>query len=119
MKAVLALEITFVIFVVVIASPLPTGTVNQFAVAWLTLTIPYLVLLYFGWRGEGWAFLGGAVASVALIVFVAVNVHGATSTGLGAFTPAEVWGLVSAQILLSLISLEGFKAYLQSKGPAK
>lgn len=118
MKAVLALEITFVIFLIVIASPIPTGTTSQFAAAWLTFTIPYLLLLYFGWGGRGWAFLGSSVVSVALIIFVAVNVFGAAGTAPGAFTLVEVWGLVSGQILLALISLEGFRSYLQSKGSA-
>ncbi|MDX1535005.1 MAG: hypothetical protein R3291_05240 [Thermoplasmata archaeon] len=118
MKAVLALEVIFVIFVAVISSPLPTGSVNPFAVAWLALTIPYLVLLYFGWRGEGWAFLGSSLISVALIVFIGSNMHGTEAAVRGALTPAEVWTLALALILLSLISLEGFKGYLQSKSAA-
>lgn len=118
MKAALALEASLVVFLVVVASPIPTGETPQFAVAWLTFAVPYLLFLYFGWRGDGWAFLGSAVVSAALIVFVAVNVFGTEGTTPGASTLAEVWGLVTGQILLALVALQGFKAYLQSKGPA-
>lgn len=118
MQALLALEVSLVLFLIFIASPLPTGETPPYAVAWLTMAVPFLLFLYVGWRGEGWAFLGAAVVSVALIVFVSVNVFGEGGTTPGAFALSEVWGLVTGQILLALIALEGFKAYLQSKGSA-
>src|SRR2546426_12002118 len=80
MKATLALDLSLVVFLVVgIAATLATGPVDFYAAISLVFAIPYLLFVYFGWKGRAWAYLGSSVLSAALIVVTATTLQGGMS----------------------------------------
>ena len=111
MKSALALMLSWVIFLLVgTAFALAYGPADIFVVLSLIVAIPYLVFFYYGRRGRSWAYLGSSALSVALVVATAASIQSGMPDIL-------IWEAALSTILSTLIAVEGFKGYLDSKGP--
>lgn len=113
MKATVALIISFMIFFVVsIIATLLTGPLDIYAVLSLVFLIPYGVLLYFCRKRRPWAYIGTSIVGIFLIVAIPVS---ASLETWQQTTPLLTSESTIMAILLALSTLEGFKAYLESK----
>ena len=113
MKAVVALIISWMIFLVAgIGFTLIVGPFDIYAVASLLFLIPYGLLAFFSWKRRVFAYLGNTVLSVVLLLVIP------TTMGQEQMPPILVWETNLATILLALMALQSFKAYLESKTSA-
>lgn len=115
MKTALVLDLLLVILFVVVVWSLPIGA-SQSAAFFPTvvLGVLYLLLFYFELKAKGLAYLGSSVLSFALILYVMPIVPSPGVT----LSSKQIRDITLSMILLSLNSLEGFKSYLQSRGPS-
>ncbi len=107
MKATLALIASWIVFLIagsVIA--LATGPFDIYIVASLVIAVPFAVLFWFCWNRKRWAYLGSAVLGVVLVLVTPTAIDASIS-------PLLLWQTMFSTLLLTLVSLEAFKAYLQ------
>ncbi len=107
MKAALALIASWIVFLVagsVVA--LATGPFDIYIVVSLVVAVPFAVLFWFGWNMKREAYLGSALLGVVLVLVTPASID-------ASMTPLLLWETMFSTLLLTLVSLEAFKAYLQ------
>ncbi len=107
MKAALALIASWIVFLIagsVIA--LATGPFDIYIVASLVIAVPFAVFFWFGWNRKRWAYLGSTVLGVVLVLVTPTAIDVSIS-------PLLLWETMFSTLLLTLVSLESFKAYLE------
>ncbi len=107
MKATLALIASWIVFLVTgSAIALATGPFDIYIVASLVIAVPFAVLFWFGWNRKRWAYLGSTVLGVVLVLVTPTAIDTSIS-------PLLLWETMFSTLLLTLVSLEAFKAYLE------
>ena len=112
-KATIALIITFMVyFVVGIIVTLLTGPLDIYALASLVFLIPFGVLLYFCRERKSQAYIGDSILGIILIAAIPLNASYETWQQT---TPFLMSMSTIGAVLLALMALEGFKAYVELK----
>jgi len=109
MKATVALILAFIVFLVLGSiATLLFGPFDIYIALSLLVIIPFALLSVACWKRKRWGFAGSGILALILVV--------ATPAALGPeTTPLLLWETTVSTLLLVLIALEGFKAYLESK----
>ena len=113
MKTTVALIVAFLVyFVAGSAVAVATGPFDIYASASFVLLIPYGAFLYFCRKGKSWAYLASSILSVFLIIVIPIN---ASLETWAQTTPYLNSMATIAVVLFGLLSVEGFRSYLQLK----